>query len=71
MTNIKGQSAPNEALIRLDAVKAMTGLGRSTIYALAASGRFPRPIHIANTRISAWRLTAVSSWVAEQVGEVA
>lgn len=57
------------SLLRLDAVKSRTGLGRSKIYDLIAASprRFPAPIHIAGTRVSAWPSDAIDRWIAAQV----
>jgi prophage regulatory protein len=42
-------------LIKLPEVERRTGLSRSTIYAMAAAGQFPRPIKlIPNGRASGW-----------------
>ncbi len=60
-----------EALLRLDAVKARCGLGRSTIYALIAEDRFPSPIHIRGTRVSVWSASAIEQWIATQIEEAA
>lgn len=35
------------AIWRAPTVEARTGLSRSTLYRLAATGQFPRPIHLA------------------------
>jgi prophage regulatory protein len=58
---------PTISLLRLDAVKARTGLGRSVIYKLASEGRFPAPIHPENTRLSCWDSSAIDRWVAQQL----
>lgn len=60
-----------ESLLRLDAVRSRTGLGRSSLYALIQRGEFPAPIHIKGTRISAWSESAVSKWVNDQLNTVA
>lgn len=39
---------------RLPAVMQATGLGRSTIYRLVASGAFPAPVHL-GPRAVGWR----------------
>lgn len=36
----------SERICRLPAVKAQTGLSRSTLYALMAEGRFPKPMKL-------------------------
>lgn len=51
-------------LLRLPAVKDRTGLGRSTIYALVAAGRFPAPVPIA-ARAVAWDSRAIDKWIEE------
>lgn len=58
-----------ETLLRIDAVKARTGLGRSQIYKLASEGRFPKPVQIAGARVAVWRDTAVTAWIAQQLEE--
>jgi len=40
-----------------------TGLGRSTIYRLVASGEFPRPVHL-GPRAIAWRWSDLERWSA-------
>jgi prophage regulatory protein len=50
------------ALLRLDTVLALTGLGRSTLYARIKEGRFPEPIR-QGTRCSRWRAASVTSWL--------
>lgn len=50
------------ALLRLPAVKQMTGLGRSTIYKLMAEGRFPCPRRISNRSV-AWSMADVGHWI--------
>jgi len=50
------RSAAEQArlFVRLPAGIQATGLGRSTIYRLVASGAFPRPVHL-GPRAIAWR----------------
>ncbi|KAB2876579.1 MAG: AlpA family transcriptional regulator [Burkholderiaceae bacterium] len=48
---------------RLPAVMQTTGLGRSTIYRLVASGEFPRPVHL-GPRAIAWRWSDLEQWSA-------
>lgn len=49
-------------LLRLPAVKAMTGLGRDSIYRLAREDRFPKPRKLTE-RSSAWREDEVLAWI--------
>ena len=46
---------------RLPTVIAATGLGRSTIYRLIASGTFPAPVHV-GPRAVAWRWSDLDKW---------
>jgi prophage regulatory protein len=56
------------ALLRINDVRARTGLARSTIYALVTQGRFPRPIQmLGSTHLSAWVSAEVDEWIREQV----
>jgi prophage regulatory protein len=54
------------ALLRLEAVKARTGLSRSTLYAYARDGHFPKPIAISE-RCVAWIEGEVDAWIAERI----
>ena len=53
-------------LLRLPEVLIRTGLGRSTIWALIAQGRFPRQVKLSE-RSSAWVDAEVDAWVAQRV----
>jgi prophage regulatory protein len=46
---------------RLPTVMQATGLGRSTIYRLVASGAFPAPVHL-GPRAVAWRWSDLDRW---------
>lgn len=59
-----------EALLRLQSVKAVTGLGRSSIYALEASGSFPKRVAI-GPRAVAWKSSEIQSWVNSRQTKVA
>jgi prophage regulatory protein len=48
---------------RLLAVIQATGLGRSTLYRLVASGTFPRPVH-RGPRAVPWRWSDLEQWSA-------
>lgn len=54
--------------LRLPAVEARVGLKRPTIYALAARGKFPKPIKL-GPRASAWVLAEVQEWEAARISE--
>ncbi len=49
-------------MLRLPAVRELTGLGRDTIYRLARAGEFPKPRKITE-RCSAWRLDELEAWM--------
>jgi prophage regulatory protein len=53
-------------LIRLPAVKATTGLSKSTIYSRIAEGTFPKQIPI-GPRLVGWVESEIQNWIAEQV----
>lgn len=55
-----------EQLIRLSEVQRRTGIRRTQIYALAAAGKFPKPIKLSE-RITVWPLSEISEWVAERI----
>ncbi|RPD88135.1 AlpA family phage regulatory protein [Luteimonas sp. 100069] len=55
-------------LLRLPDVKRMTGLGRSTIYALIDAGTFPRQRKITPT-IAVWSEAEVEAWVARVLAD--
>lgn len=65
----QSQSAATTApmsLIRLPGVCKATGLGRSMIYQLEATQRFPRRIRI-GVRAVGWLEAEVQQWIAERV----
>ena len=53
-------------ILRLPAVKARTGLSRSTIYLRVAEGKFPRPVSLGSRAIG-WVDNEVDAWVASQI----
>ena len=53
-------------ILRLPAVKARTGLSRSTIYAFVNYGKFPKPIAL-GARAVGWVDAEVEAWVAGQI----
>lgn len=61
-----GASLPR--LIRLTEVRHLTGLSKTTVYALAASDRFPPPVKLAE-RSAAWVEAEVLQWIAARIAE--
>jgi prophage regulatory protein len=51
-----------DRLMRLDEVMKITALGRSTIYARASKGTFPRPV-AAGAGSVRWRESAIDVWL--------
>ena len=58
----------NSNLLRLKQVMDRTGLGRSSIYAMASKGEFPKPIKI-GLRSSAWLENEIRDWVRDKIFE--
>lgn len=54
------------ALLRRKEVEAQTGLARSTLYKLIASGDFPAPVRI-TAKAVAWPSNLVDAWIASRV----
>lgn len=54
-----------ERHLRRPDVQAMTGLSRSSIYAMMDTYEFPRPIRIGK-RAVAWPQSAIEAWLAER-----
>ncbi len=54
----------NYRIVRLKEVQQMTGLSRSTIYALIAQGNFPKQIQLTESgRSVGWHEQAVIRWI--------
>lgn len=53
-------------ILRLPAVCRTTGLGRSTVYQLEATNRFPRRIKI-GARAVGWIEAEIQSWLADRI----
>ena len=54
-----------DALLRLATVEALTGLGRSTIYAKLAKNQFPQPVRL-GARCTRFRAGDVQAWLVAQ-----
>jgi prophage regulatory protein len=52
----------NVAIFRKPQVRAMTGLGDSTIRRLVKLGEFPKPVQL-SPRAVGWRSEAVMAWI--------
>lgn len=51
-----------DPIIRLPQVVEITGLSRSSIYRMAASGEFPQPLKLGK-RSSGWRSSTITEWL--------
>jgi prophage regulatory protein len=54
-----------QSILRLPAVKARTGLSRSSIYLRMSQGQFPKSIPL-GPRIVGWLETDVENWIVRQ-----
>ncbi|MBW6523282.1 AlpA family phage regulatory protein [Sphingomonas sp. RHCKR47] len=59
-----------DRMLRIEAVMARTGLGKSSIYGQSAAGKFPRQIPLGG-RASGWRESDVDAWIADPSGYTA
>jgi prophage regulatory protein len=55
-------------LIRIAAVKSMTGISKSHIYLLASEGDFPKPIKLGERSV-AWVQEEVEAWIASRIAQ--
>jgi prophage regulatory protein len=53
-------------MLRLNGVKAVTGLSRSTIYLRVAQGSFPRPVSLGGRAVG-WVEAEVEVWLEQQI----
>ena len=51
-----------DRLIRIDEVKQLTSLSKSSINAWVASGKFPKPANLSLT-IKVWRYREITDWI--------
>lgn len=60
-------SSPDDvSFLRLPDVKLLTGLSRSTLYALVRSKNFPKPVQL-GPRTVAWVRSEVKEWAVERI----
>ncbi|WP_299772397.1 AlpA family phage regulatory protein [uncultured Pseudoteredinibacter sp.] len=53
----------SERILRLDKVKEITGLSRSTIYAEISKGKFPKQVSLTGRRSVGWYQSDIAKWV--------
>lgn len=56
----------NNKFLRLPEVKELTGLSKSSVYAMIAEGSFPKQIPI-GPRLVVWVESEIQNWIAEQI----
>lgn len=62
MVNQSYPSLSQRQILRLPAVKAVTGLSRSSIYAFMATGSFPTPISLGRRAVG-WDAAEINGWI--------
>lgn len=55
-------------ILRLQAVKQLTGLSRSTIYAYIQQGHFPKQVSL-GPRMVGWSQSDIDSWIQCRIKE--
>lgn len=55
-----------EKILRLPAVKSLTGLSRSTIYLWVEGKSFPEPINL-GTRAVGWVESEITQWIDQRI----
>lgn len=63
-----GGGEMSDKILRRPEVQRRVGMGRSTLYAAIAEGRFPRPVNL-GARAVGWLETEVDDWLAARVAE--
>lgn len=51
-----------QKILRRPAVEAVTGLSRSSIYAMMAEGRFPKPVRLGKRAVG-WTEQTIAEWL--------
>jgi len=64
--NAPGGANMVTTILRLPAVKARTGLSRSTIYLRIAEGSFPKPVSLGGRAVG-WIEAEVNDWLKQQI----
>ena len=62
MENLQSLSVEADRLIRINEVKQLTSLSKSSINAWVAAGKFPKPANLSLT-IRVWRYSDVLDWI--------
>jgi prophage regulatory protein len=54
-------------VLRLPAVKARTGLSRSSIYLKVSRNEFPKPILLGGPRAVGWIESEITEWIEQRI----
>jgi prophage regulatory protein len=57
-----------DTILRLPAVKAATGLSRSTIYDRIQKGSFPAPVSLGGNAVG-WPASEIGAWIERTIAE--
>ncbi|MDR3416065.1 MAG: AlpA family transcriptional regulator [Nevskia sp.] len=60
--------APSDSLLRLPAVRAATGLSRSTIYERIRKGTFPAPVRLGEATVG-WPASRINEWIQRRMND--
>ncbi|MDB6063322.1 MAG: hypothetical protein JWM78_3425 [Verrucomicrobiaceae bacterium] len=64
------QIISGDCVLRFDEVHQKTGLCRAHVHALAAQGRFPKPLKLVpGGRASGWLLSEINQWITDRIAE--
>lgn len=56
-------------ILRRPAVQTITGLSRSTIYAMISEGTFPKPIRLGKRAVG-WPESSITEWLESRANDV-
>ncbi|WP_288939240.1 AlpA family transcriptional regulator [uncultured Roseovarius sp.] len=59
-----------DAILRRPDVERITGLSRSTLYAMMAEGEFPKPIRLGKRAVG-WREADIAAWLESRTTDAA
>lgn len=66
--NSNGNKKMSKTFLRMPQVMVMTGLKRSTIYALITKNQFPKPVKLTKTA-AAWVESEIAEWNDDRIAE--
>ncbi|TAM01409.1 MAG: AlpA family phage regulatory protein [Paraburkholderia sp.] len=59
---------PTDRILRLPEVLEIVGIGRTSLYGMVKTGRFPAPLHLSE-RMRGWKLSAILKYLASLEAE--